>query len=108
MIVGAPILRATNGYDGDFMRGSKALNLIPADQIDERSMQPQSAKVDSATADIKLDIRELRADVKAANESISDLRSAIATMDGKINALNARVDANAVDLRHRLLHGRSA
>ncbi|MEJ0040449.1 MAG: hypothetical protein WDO68_31245 [Gammaproteobacteria bacterium] len=84
-------------------------------------MEARIAKIESDVAKIQVDVCELHTEVKAANESIADLRVAVATVDGKIdasserldgkigalskevdtrfNALNAKVDANHISTR---------
>ena len=58
-------------------------------------MEARVSKIDSDIAAIQLDVREFRTDMKAAYESIAYLRTAVATIDGKINALGEKVEAGA-------------
>jgi chromosome segregation ATPase len=73
------------------MRRTEALK-IPEDQADEPSMEIPVGKTESDVATLKVDVREFRADMKAANESIADLKTAVATVDGKIDALSAEMN----------------
>jgi len=84
------------------MRGSEAFNLPPEERISERSMQPQPAKIESDIADIKLGMREFRMDLQAANESISDLRASVATVEGKVETLHATMDSKMGALSDRV------
>ncbi len=57
------------------MRGNEAHTLTLQDQIDGRPMEVRVARIESDVAKIQVDGRELRIDLKAANESIVDLES---------------------------------
>ncbi len=75
------------------MRRNEARNLIPEDQIGEKAMQEKASTTEANIANIQLDVREFRTDMKAANEAIADVKVTVAVMDGKINALSTKVDA---------------
>ena len=83
------------------MRRNEARNLIPEDQIDEKAMEERVSKTEADIAKIELGMREFSADLKAANEAIVEVKIAVGAVDGKISALNMKVDARAeaVDAR---------
>jgi chromosome segregation ATPase len=95
------------------MRRNEARALTFEDPPDEKPLEVRVSKVESDIATIQVDIRELRGDMKAANESIADLKAAVATVDGKVNALsdkmdgkfdalNAKLDANVAALNKKI------
>ena len=92
---------ATNGYDGDVMRRNEAHNLILQDQIDESAMEERVARIEADVKNIQLDMREFRTDMKAANEATTELKVAVATIDGKINSLSQKVDTQFAGLVQR-------
>jgi len=65
-------------------------------------MEDRLPKVESDIATMQLDIRELRGDMKAANEGIADLRTSVATLDGKVNSLSIKLDANVQALNEKI------
>src|SRR5690242_3933562 len=84
------------------MRRNEAHQLILQDQVDGSSMEARVARIESDVAKIQVGVRELRTDMKAANESIADLRVAVATVDGKVDALGERLDGKIDALGERL------
>ena len=63
------------------------------DQVNEIPMEARIARIESDVAhmrediaNIHLDLRDLRGDMKAANDSISELKGAVATLDAKVDA----------------------
>ncbi len=70
----------------------RSSNPFREDPPDENPMEARVSKVESDIAAMQVDIREIRGDMKAANESIADLKAAVATVDGKINALDVKID----------------
>jgi chromosome segregation ATPase len=87
------------------MRRNEAHKPIPQDQIDGSPMEARVARIESDVAKIQVDVRELRVDMKAANESIADLRVAVAKVDSKIDAATARLD-HKIDASTERLDGR--
>ena len=79
------------------MRRNEAFK-IPEDQVDEPSMEIQVGKTESDVASLKVDVREFRADMKAANESIAEIKTAVAIVDGKIDTVGAELNGKIAAL----------
>jgi hypothetical protein len=93
MIISAPILRATNGYDGDAMRGNEAYSLPPQNQIQEKPMEARIARIESDVANIQKHLANVEVDIGKLRDGLAQATVAIAVVDGKVNTLAAKVDA---------------
>jgi hypothetical protein len=93
MIINAPILRATNGYDGDAMRGNEAYSLPPQNQIQEKPMEARIARIESDVANIQNRFANVEVDIGKLRDGLTQATVAIAVVDGKVNTLAAKVDA---------------
>ena len=89
---------------GGNMHRNEASLVFIEDQVKEIPMEARIARIESDVSYIKenignihLDVRDLRGDMKAANESIAELKTAVVglngSVDAKINALSGSVDA---------------
>ena len=82
------------------MHRNEASHAALEDQVNEIPMEARIARIESDVAhmredigNIHLDLRDLRGDMKAANDSISELKSAVVGLAGVIATLDAKVDA---------------
>ena len=66
------------------MRRNEARNLIPEDQIGEKAMQEKASTTEANIANIQLDVREFRTDMKAAKEAIADVKVTVVVVDGEV------------------------
>lgn len=86
----------------NMMRRNQAHKLIFRDRIEGNPMEARVVKIEVDVLKIQVEMGELRADMKAANQSIADLKSAVATVDGKVDAASARLDGKIDALGARL------
>ena len=102
---------------GGNMHRNEASLVFIEDQVTEIPMEARIARIESDVSYIKenignihLDVRDLRGDMKAANDSIAELRNAVVGLSGSVDAkfnglsgaiatLDAKVDAKLNEVR---------